>query len=67
MAAMIPQLNLFSWNVRGLNSPARQEEVRQLVSNLKHGLIYIQESKLSQITSAMVRNFLGPQYENNFL
>jgi exonuclease III len=53
------QYKIFSWNVRGMNNPARQEESKQLISLPKQDLIYLQETKMPLITTATVRKSLG--------
>jgi hypothetical protein len=58
---------VLSWNVRGLNSIAKQEDVKQVVNVHKPDLICLQETKMSTISIAMVRSFLDYDYENNFL
>lgn len=66
MAELISEYNLLSWNVRGLNNPARQHEVKQIIQQHKPQIICLQETKLYLITNAEIRNILGLQYENNF-
>jgi exonuclease III len=56
-----------SWNVRGLNNLARQEEGRQIVSTCKPDLICLQEAKLVVINDTIIRNTLGVVYVNNYV
>jgi exonuclease III len=67
MDAMISYIKVLSWNVRGLNNVARQEEVKQITSSCKPQLVCLQETKLSLVTPSVVRSILGPQYENSFV
>lgn len=55
-----------SWNVRGLNSVARQEDVKQVIATFRPDLICMQETKMSTSDNAIIRSALGPEYENNF-
>jgi endonuclease/exonuclease/phosphatase family metal-dependent hydrolase len=45
---------VLSWNVRGLNSREKQEEVRQVVSLMQPDLICLQETKLEALTPASI-------------
>jgi hypothetical protein len=54
------QYKMLSWNVSGLNSGARQQEVKQTISLINPDLVCIQETKLSDISSTTARNALGP-------
>jgi exonuclease III len=47
---MAESFNIFNWNVRGLNSPARRQAVRDMVHLNNPKLVYLQETKLEQIT-----------------
>jgi exonuclease III len=55
-----------SWNVRGLNNTAKQEDVKQIISLLKLDLLCLQETKLVSVDSTTIRNCLRSQYENNY-
>jgi exonuclease III len=57
----------FSWNVRGLNNVAKQEEVRQVINTVKPNLICLQETKLSAINQHTIRSILGRDFENSFV
>jgi exonuclease III len=57
---------ILSWNVRGLNNRAKQEDVRQTVSMLKPDLICIQETKTEVMTPSIMRSAFGPEFESNF-
>jgi exonuclease III len=55
-----------SWNVRGLDNTAKQEDVKQIISFLKPDLLCLQETKLVSVDSTTIRNCLRSQYENNY-
>jgi hypothetical protein len=38
-----------SWNVRGLNNIAKQEDVKQIINLFKPGLLCLQETKLASV------------------
>jgi exonuclease III len=57
---------MLSWNGRGLNNPARQEEVKQIIGAFRPDLVCLQETKLSSITMGSIRNILGVEYGQNF-
>ncbi|XP_072151134.1 uncharacterized protein [Setaria viridis] len=50
---------IFNWNVRGLNSAARREEVLKLLQASRPMLVCLQESKLEEITDSLAVEFLG--------
>jgi exonuclease III len=58
---------ILSWNVRGLNSSAKQKDVRQIISTHKPDLVCLQETKLSAFTPTLINSILGHQYEANFM
>jgi hypothetical protein len=66
MDNMFNQYKFFSWNVRGLNSMAMQHDVRQLIATFRPDLLCIQVTKMTTMNSYVVRNSLGPEYENNY-
>jgi exonuclease III len=45
---------ILSWNVRGLNSMVRQENVRHVINTYKPELIYLQETKMALISPGVV-------------
>lgn len=59
MADPISDYSLLSWNVRGLNNPARQESVKQVIQVHKPLLLCLQETKLNDITRSLVANILA--------
>jgi exonuclease III len=67
MDALKPCYKILSWNVHGLNNVAKREEVKQVISLLKPDLLCLQETKLEALTSVIVRNTLGADYDHNIL
>jgi endonuclease/exonuclease/phosphatase family metal-dependent hydrolase len=67
MAAAIQNFKLMSWNLRGINNPAKQEDVRQVIAAYRPDLVCLQETKMQSINVATVRSTLGADLENNFL
>jgi exonuclease III len=67
MDALNISYKMLSWNVRGPNNIAKQEDIKQVINILKPDLVCLQETKLSSLDSSTVRNILGADYENSFL
>jgi exonuclease III len=59
-------VKLFIWNVRGLNSPAKRDCVRNLVFEAGSTIVCLQESKLQNVDSAVISHAIGPRFANNF-
>jgi hypothetical protein len=57
---------IFSWNVRDLNSGAKQEDVKHTILTYRLDLMCLQETKLQNVTRSTVQNVLGVDFENNF-
>ena len=55
--------NFLIWNVRGLNSRARRNVVKELVGEHRASLISFQETKLDTCTNAIVRDLLGLSFD----
>lgn len=55
-----------SWNVRGLNNPARRKVVRDLVRDQGCSIVCLQETKLEAVTAQVVEETLGPNFADNF-
>lgn len=66
MECPVTDYSVLSWNVRGLNNPAWQHEVKQVVQMFRPQLICMQETKLNHIDNNVIRNALGTQYVANF-
>jgi exonuclease III len=67
MNNLVYPYKIISWNVRGANSIARQQEIKQLISVCKPDLICLQETKLQVVNISMIRNTLGLDFNNNFV
>jgi exonuclease III len=52
MAEPTSDYDFLSWNVRGLNNPAKQKDVRQVVQTFKPFVVCMQETKLYEISSS---------------
>lgn len=63
----IQNYSVLSWNIRGLNSVARQEEIRQVVQMHKPMLLCLQETKMQDINRTTILNALGCDYLDNYL
>jgi exonuclease III len=50
-----------------MNSTARQEDIKRTVSLFKPDLVCLQETKMEVITSTIIRNSLGLDYELQFV
>lgn len=50
------------WNVRGLNSTARQDSVRTLVQSTRADVVCLQETKMERISQWLVLSTLGPDF-----
>ena len=52
-------LKLLSWNVRGLNNPRKRDVVKNLLREWKCDIVCLQESKLGNTSSILVKNIWG--------
>ena len=59
--------NFLVWNVRGLNSCARHNVVRDLVGQERVSLISLQETKLDDCDEAMIMDMFGLGFDFSFL
>lgn len=59
--------HILVWNVRGLNSSARQDSVRMIVDSAKVDVVCLQETKMPSISRRMVLSMLGSEFDNNFV
>ena len=59
--------HILNWNVRGLNSIARQDAVRVMVDSSKIDVVCLQETKMSTVSRRMVLSMLGSDFDNNFI
>ena len=53
---------IVSWNVRGLNSKARQDTVRNLINSFKANVVCIQETKMAVISLHTILTTLGSNF-----
>jgi hypothetical protein len=61
------QFKFMSWNVRGMNSRARPEDIKQVTNIFKSDIICIQEIKMEVINSTIIKSTLGYDYEGQFI
>jgi exonuclease III len=54
------------WNGHGLNSPARHLAVYQAISSANAAVVCIQETKMTVISDRLVRECLGPSFDEFF-
>ena len=59
--------HILIWNVRGLNSAARQDLMRVLVDSAKIDVVCLQETKMTSINRQVVLLMLGSDFDNNFV
>jgi len=59
--------HILNWNVRGLNSVARQDAVRLEVGASKCDVVCLQETKLGDISRGLILSMLGSDFDNNFI
>jgi len=53
---------ILCWNVRGLNSKARQDTVRTLIASCQVEIICLQETKMSEISRGCILSLLGSDF-----
>lgn len=56
--------NIIVWNVRGLNSTARQDSVRIMVETAKVDIVCLQETKMEAISRRLILSMLGSSFSN---
>lgn len=58
------QVNCFilNWNVRGLNSRAKQDNVRLLSNQMKATVVCLQETKMESISDDVIIHSLGQRF-----
>jgi exonuclease III len=64
---MIQDAIILNWNVRGLNSPARRQVIRELVQDHQCTIACLQETKLQTVTDSVVTEILGGRFSGNFV
>ncbi|WVZ88110.1 hypothetical protein U9M48_034662 [Paspalum notatum var. saurae] len=55
-------LKIISWNVRGLNSRARRDNVRTLVDSVRADIVCLQETKVESVDCGLVFSMLGMNF-----
>ena len=58
---------ILSWNVRGLNNPARRRVVAGVVRDHHCKLVCLQETKLDSISNSIIAETLDPSFMDNFV
>lgn len=59
--------HILIWNVRGLNSAARQDSVRVLVNSAAADIVCLQETKMEVVSRRLILSMLGSEFDNNFV
>lgn len=59
-----PPCSIMSWNVRGLNSPAKREAVRAVAASHRLALLCIQETKIDTWDQARVHDIGGSSMQD---
>ncbi|WVZ54663.1 hypothetical protein U9M48_005428, partial [Paspalum notatum var. saurae] len=57
---------ILNWNVRGLNSIARRQVVRDLIFDHKATVVCLQETKMEIVDDSIIIQALGPQFANSY-
>ncbi|XP_073355144.1 uncharacterized protein [Aegilops tauschii subsp. strangulata] len=56
-------MEMVCWNVRGLNSPAKKDALRELADSMKVAIWCILETKLVHVDTYIIMRCLGPAYD----
>lgn len=66
MAAQLKtrQIKCLSWNVRGLNDARKRRIVKRFIKNENPEIICLQETKLSNIDNSILKEIVGPKYQD---
>lgn len=59
-------VKIICWNVRGLNSRARRDAVRDIVCDSHASIVCLQETKLQLVDDSIIREMLGPCFTANY-
>ena len=54
--------NILCWNVRGLNSRARQDAVHTLVNSSRVDVVCLQETKMAVVSRGTLLSMLGSHF-----
>lgn len=55
-----------TWNIRGLNNPARRRAVASFLNSHQCNLVCLQETKLVVVTNSVISETLGSRFVDNF-
>jgi len=63
----VPMDNIISWNIRGLNWPNKQEDLKAFLHSYRVGMVGLIETKIKQINDNVIaaRTFAGWRWDNN--
>lgn len=50
---------ILNWNVRGLNNPAKRDNIKLLVDDMKATIVCLQETKIEYVSDSIVSQTLG--------
>lgn len=64
---MSTNLSCFVWNMRGLNSQARRNAVREFLVQHRAMVVCLQETKLSSICTTLASEILGTMFDYEFV
>lgn len=59
-------MNILVWNVRGLNSPSRLEDVKKLVEESRVGIAGLVETKVKEKNTSFILNGVAPNWDSIF-
>jgi exonuclease III len=61
------ELAVIDWNVRGANNPAKRRALQLFFSDKPCNIVCLQETKIENMTRALVVEMLGPRFGDNFI
>jgi exonuclease III len=61
------ELAIIDWNVRGANNPAKRRALQLFFSDKPCNIVCLQETKIENMTRALVVEMLGPRFGDNFI
>lgn len=53
-------MNIITWNVRGLNRPSKQREVKSMIKLHKIGLVCLIETRVKEEKADLIRDSIVP-------
>jgi exonuclease III len=59
--------HLLNWNVRGLNSRAHRNAVRDVTFEHRASIVCLQETKVDVISNSLTNDLMGSDYDYAFL